>query len=191
LWLIQFAATALLFLEVSYMALKQFSGQYLPDPDRILLKISTEQGEEYRFYITRRIAQLMLEHHQEKSLALVAQSTSPNVKNEVLAFKQDIVRQNTNWKQAFEPSKQLPLGEKPKLVIAVKYGFKEQANDKLVVMRLTFRDNSALTVNLTQSSLTALQLLIEQLQTQAQWGLLEAAITDALTDNKSITKALH
>ena len=173
------------------MALKQFSGKYLPDPDRILLKISTEQGDEYRFYITRRIAQLMLENHQEKSLALVAQSTSPNVKSEVLAFKQDIVRQNTNWKQAFEPSRQLPLGESPKLVYAVKYGFKEQAKEKLVVMRLTFRDNSALTVNLTQSSLTALQLLIEQLQTQAQWGLLETAMTEALTDNKSSAKALH
>ena len=58
-------------------------------------------------------------------------------------------------------------------------------------MRLTFRDNSALTVNLTQSSLTALQLLIEQLQTQAQWGLLETAMTEALTDNKSSAKALH
>jgi hypothetical protein len=39
--------------------------------------------------------------------------------------------------------------------------------------------------------LTALQLLIEQLQTQAQWGLLETAMTEALTDNKSSAKALH
>jgi hypothetical protein len=173
------------------MALKQFSGQYLPDLDRILLKISTEQGDEYRFYITRRIAQLMLEHQQEKSLALVAKSTSLNATNEVLAFKQDIVRQNTNWKQAFEPSKQLPLGEKPKLVYAVKYAVKQQAKATQVIMSLTFRDNSALSVNLTQSSLTALQLLIEQLQTQAKWGLLSLASSDPVVDHKISAKALH
>ena len=173
------------------MALKQFSGQYLPDVDRILLRISTEQGDEYRFYITRRIAQLMLENHQEKSLALLAKNTSPNVKNEVLAFKQEVVRQNTNWKQPFESSAQLPLGEKPKLVYAVKYAFKHQAKEMQVMMHFTFRDTGKLTVNLTQSSLTALQLLIEQLQEQAKWGLVEVASKDAVADNRSTAKALH
>jgi hypothetical protein len=173
------------------MALKQFSGQYLAEADRLLLKLSTDQGDEYRLLITRRIAKLMLENHQEKSLDLVAYNTSPTASKEVLAFKQESMRQKTNWKQAFEPSKQLPLGEKPLLVSAVQYSFKQQNDKKLVSMKLTLRDNSSLSMNLPQVSLTALQLLIEQLQAQAEWALLDLAPSVPTIVATSTAPAVH
>ena len=173
------------------MALKQFSGQYMPEADRLLLRLSTDQGDEYRLLITRRIAKLMLAKHQEKSLDLVAHNTSPTASKEVLAFKQESMRQKTNWKQAFEPSKQLPLGEKPLLVAAVEYTFKQQNDKKLVSMKLTLRDHSTLSMNLPQASLTALQLLIEQLQAQAEWLLLDLSPSALNNATLSIAPAVH
>ncbi len=154
------------------MTIKQFNGRYLPQPDRILVKANTDSDEEISVFMSRRVVRQILAGGAQKSVELEAAQRPGPASAEVVRFKREALLQTTDFKQPYQGAARQTLGDKPELVLDAVYSAakgKSKATSELV---LSLRSGRKLTLQLPQSTLQALCLLLEQLQEQAQWDLM-------------------
>ena len=104
-------------------AINQLQMSYSPAEDRILLRVNTTGGDEFRFWLTRRYAALVIQAlaaHRAVDPDVAAQPV-PAAKEAVEAFKQETAQARGDFAQSFEGSDQFPLGESPILAQKLKY----------------------------------------------------------------------
>lgn len=101
-------------------AISQLQMLYVPEEDRILFRVNTTDRQQFRFWLTRRYSVLLLKvlkEHQESDPDVSLQD-SPEAKQAVQSFKQELAMSSANFEEAFnENANELPLGE----VIPVAY----------------------------------------------------------------------
>ncbi len=106
-------------------AISQLQMSYSPEEDRVLLRVNTTDKEEFRFWLTRRYCQLLLqslEKHRSSDPDVSVQPT-PAARQAIQEFKQEAANSQGNFQEAFrdEESEKFPIGEEPVLAHVLKY----------------------------------------------------------------------
>ena len=98
-------------------AINQLEMSYSPGEDRVLLRLNTTSAEEFRFWLTRRYCQLMVQALNAYRAADpdVSNQVSPVARKAVETFKQEAADSGGNFKDDFKPCDTFPLGESPVL----------------------------------------------------------------------------
>ncbi|QTA87854.1 hypothetical protein [Desulfonema magnum] len=96
------------------MNIHQFNMQFNPEEDRIIFRLNTVNGEEFRFFLTRRFVKVLW----PVLLQLLSndlkrrEPVKAHVVKEVLEFEREEVVSKANFKQQYvEQAKTFPLGE--------------------------------------------------------------------------------
>ena len=100
-------------------SIKQINGSYLLEPDRIMLRISTLDDNEYPLLLTRRVACLLIDELQYHILESNPQGSKFNAKA-IEVFKQEMVAESTNFSAVYEGGKTHPIGKTPYLITKIK-----------------------------------------------------------------------
>ena len=149
------------------MGIRQLNGTYVPAEDRILLKITTDAAEEFRFWLTRPItAQLMGAIH-ESATREIAQKFPAQVAQTVAEFEQQAVKSQTKLDDQFQPGATFPLGEAPALVVKLVIG--EKGND--VSLDFTFPNGASVNVCIPPKLAQQFGVLLDGLQQKGNWGI--------------------
>jgi hypothetical protein len=189
------------------MSIKQFNGSYMPNEDRLLFRFNTNEDDEYRFWLTRRVSLFILaatDHLVEKKLE--QQHEKPAAKA-IAQFQQEAVKEQTKFTNDYVPANKYPLGADPVLVMDVKCAIVQVEKVDVLSLDFILPGGANLNLKLTMPILQTMRLLIERLSTQANWGELrlnlggqqsaplKAGQSDAIPDNatsgKDASKKLH
>ena len=151
------------------MGIKQLNGGYVTAEDRILLRVSTDSGEEFRFWLTRPITGQLRAAIHAAAARTIAQKFPPQVAQTVAEFEQQMVQAQTKLDDEFLPGAILPLGEAPALVV------KLTTAEKADALSLDLRLPNGKNFNLFLPCRLAQQIgvLLDQLQKNANWQLAE------------------
>jgi hypothetical protein len=143
-------------------SISQMQMIYNPEEDRILFRVNSTDKREFRFWITRRYALLMLKilkDHRESDPDVVIQAT-PEAKQALQSFKQEKAIGQADFSKKFEEeANELPLGSEVPVAFKLNYGIKD-GNLQLGVQPKTGQGisvviNQDLNVTLTQLLLAA------------------------------------
>lgn len=150
-------------------SISQLQMSYSAAEDRLLLRLNTNQHEEFRFWLTRRYAQLLIQalHAHNEADPDVAAQVMPEAKKAVQEFKQEAATKQGNFKDAFKESEAYPLGESP--ILAFKLSYK-LTNGKLA---LTIEPKEGAGVNLVLDRTLNLNFsrLLRTSESKAGWML--------------------
>lgn len=145
---------------------------YVPEEDRMLFRLNTQGGEEFRFWMTRRylgllfqtLAKLVRDLEQTKSEAHAGMAVEP------LAVESRHREQvgKADFETAYEESAQLPLGAEPVLLhrAAVRPGTMGQA-----LLGMHPRQGQGIEITLNEKILHSLCKLLADTSKQAGWRL--------------------
>ena len=148
------------------MGIKQINATYVAAEDRILLRLSTDAGEEFRFWLTRPITGQLLAAIHAAAARAVAQKFPPQIAQTVAEFEQQAVKAQTKLDDEFQPGATLPLGEAPALV--VKLTAKEKADD--LSLDLTLPNGNNVNLCLPRHLAQQVGVLLDRIQQNANWG---------------------
>ena len=111
------------------MQIHQMSVTYLPEQDRILMRINTTDGEEMRMWLTRRLmvglwplmSKLLTEHLLKlESAGASLSGANPELKKMLADFRKEEFLQHADFDTPYmQGQTRLPLGEEPLLVTDV------------------------------------------------------------------------
>jgi hypothetical protein len=111
------------------MQIHQMSVTYLPEQDRILMRVNTTEGEEMRMWLTRRLmvglwpllSKLLTEHLLKlESAGASLAGANPELKKMLAEFRKEEFLQHADFDTPYQEGQgRLPLGEEPLLVTDV------------------------------------------------------------------------
>ncbi len=110
------------------MNIHQLSVTYLPEQDRILVRVNTTASEEMRLWLTRRLmlglwpllSRLLTEHLLKLEAAGTVLDTADEALRKMLAdFRREEFLQHADFDTPYQDNQALPLGEEPLLVTDV------------------------------------------------------------------------
>lgn len=170
------------------MGIRQLNGTYVPAEDRILLRITTDAAEEFRFWLTRPITGQLLGAINAAAERAIAQKFPAQVAQTVAEFEQQAVKAQTKLDDQFQPGATFPLGEAPGLV--VKLGVGEKGND--ISLDLTMPNGASINLCIPPKLAQQIGVLLDGLQQKATWGIAQsaapasAAAPDAASNEKKL-----
>ena len=144
----------------------QMNVTYSADEDRLLLRITTQQGDEFRVWLTRRYCALLmgvLEKEIDKRGGLPVVASTPQTRQ---MFRQGAMDKPFDE----EGTRRLPLGETG--FLAYQISTMEKPDDNLG-LELRPQTGQGVTINLNQSLLFMFHNLLTQGIDRAGWNLPE------------------
>ena len=154
------------------MGIKQLNGGYVPAEDRILLRVSTDEGLEFRFWLTRPVTARLLATNRTLAARAVATKFPPQVAQTVHEFEQQAVAQQTKLDDSFQPGSSFPLGEAPVLVVKLNITPFEHG----ISVDLGTANGSNVKLRFAHHLAQQVGVLLERLQTDAKWLLAPAGV---------------
>ncbi len=159
-------------------AISQMQMAYNPEEDRILFRVNTTASQEFRFWITRRYAILLLrvlKEHVDADPDVSVQGT-PEAREAVRSFKQEQASQSANFQEKFrESANDMPLGEEALLAYRLSYNI----NDGSLALGIQPKEGQGINMTINQdinSNLT--RLLLGAIQ-KAEWQIGEVLAASA------------
>jgi hypothetical protein len=154
-------------------SISQMQMIYNPEEDRILFRVNSTDKKEFRFWITRRYALLMLKilkDHRESDPDVVIQAT-PEAKQALQSFKQEKAIGQADFSKKFEEeANELPLGSEVQVAFKLNYGVKD-GNLQLGVQP---KEGQGISVVINQDlNVTLTQLLLAAAK-KADWKFSES-----------------
>lgn len=153
------------------MAIKQFNGSYSPIEDRLTLRISTSESEEYLLCLTRRQT-LVLVALLEKVVDLglsgstdAHQSPSPKVISAIREFRKESIAETTEFSKPYQPAPDHPMGSDAVFVIGCTLHTSHQLNR----LDLVLQNKQTLSLSLEAVSTYQFCLLLKKLLDKSGW----------------------
>ncbi len=143
--------------------LHQINVSYQSKEDRLLLKVTTFKGDEFRVWLSRRFTGLLfnvLNKEMDKHGGITSIGNTDNTKN---LFKAGAFDKKFNQ----EKTKNFPLGEEGFLAYAIKTNNTEDGN---LILEISPERGMGVTLNLTASMLYMLHNLLNQGCMRAEWN---------------------
>lgn len=144
--------------------LHQINMQYSNKEDRILLRTSTENNDEYLFWLTRRYTKLLIDIF-DKEIEKRGGTTTIGTKKETTtllnegAFEKPYVE---------ETPKNHPLGEEGVLAFGIRTGTDENGNLVLIIQS---ESGQGITYNLNDTLIYMFYSLLTQSISRAEWDI--------------------
>jgi hypothetical protein len=153
--------------------LRQIQVRYLPDQDRILLRMNGAESEEYRMWVTRRyLAVLWPMLARFVAAEPIVQQARPETRRAVLDFQREKALSEADFKTRFRepPPEQaaLPLGEEPLLLERVELRRNAQGRD---LLWLGDRTRRGVEIMPSRQIIHSLAKLLADASRKAGWGL--------------------
>jgi hypothetical protein len=151
------------------MSIRQFNATYVSEEDRVLFRLTTLSGEEYRLWLTRFRVSEILAMGEKAAVVKVAQvevNLLPQQAQAVAEFKQQTAKQSTQFTE-FQPAQRLPLGADPLLVKGLKMEVQEQS----VVLHMEVSAGRVLSLKLNDDMVSKLRILLEKISENARWQI--------------------
>lgn len=164
------------------MGIKQFNASYVSQEDRVLFRFNTQTGEEYRFWLTRRMMLFLLAataHLSEKRLAQTHPTTTAKVINE---FQQEVAKEKANFSEEYAGAKQLPLGSDPILIIDVRCTLLNPETQAVMSLDFVLLGDRQVNLKLPLATVQSMCVLLERLKDQARWNETEVRLRDTPTE---------
>ncbi|MEM7543628.1 MAG: hypothetical protein AAF384_18870 [Pseudomonadota bacterium] len=153
--------------------LSQIQVSFAPVEDRLLLRLSTSDNAEYRFWLTRRYSKVLVPKLYESAAAITKTQTpvTPGAQREVLDFQREAAIQQSDFKTPFkEEDKHFPFGDSP--VLLTQFELKTGASG--IQLGLTAGDGTRFDLALDLRLIHSLMQLVEKALDAADWELPEA-----------------
>jgi hypothetical protein len=144
--------------------LHQINMQYSNSEDRILLRTSTDNNDEYLIWLTRRYTMLLFDI-LSKEIDNRGGTTTISSKKETTKMYKDGAFEKP---YAEETAKNHPLGENGVLAYGIKTGTDEQGNLTLVIQS---ESGKGITYNLNDSLIYMFYSLLTQSSERAGWNI--------------------
>ena len=151
--------------------IQQIQIKFVAVEDRLLLRVSSSDQVEFRFWMTRRFVNLIWPALQKALADTPRIQTQPSmeVKKELLAFEHQKAVSDSDFKTPFkETPKALPLGDQPVLLAKMQL---RKSDTGEVVMALAPEQGPGIDLALTASLLHSLTELISNAARIADWAL--------------------
>ncbi len=144
--------------------------RFVPEEDRILFRVNSADGQQFRFWLTRRYIQLMLQAlrgHLDVAPDVTAQAT-PDARHAVQSFKQEHAMQGANFKQTFkEEATELPLGDSAILAFRLNY----RMEGEILRLGIEPKEGQGINLSINRDINISISKLIETAVKQADWRL--------------------
>jgi len=173
------------------MQIHQIQARYVEVQDRILLRISTNDACEFRFWLTRRYSKglgslllRMLEQDQP-----VQQQVDKTARREVLAMRHEGFVQQGNFSRQFEEREyRFPLGEEPLLCAVAQV---KPLPGGLTMLSMRPEKGQGLDLKLEPSLLHTFSKLLRDAIRKSDWGLdlgIPVSAAQPVADTSAIAK---
>lgn len=164
-------------------SISQMQMLFVPEEDRVLFRVNSADGKQFRLWLTRRYIQLMLQAlklHSESDPDVSAQA-SPDAKQAVQSFKQEQAMQSANFQQAFrEEAEQLPLGDTAVLAYRLNY----RVEGELLHLGIEPKQGQGVNLAINRDINASITRLIYAAAQQGDWQL--SSSTSAATGSSTI-----
>lgn len=152
--------------------LHQLNVQFVPQEDRLILRVRSDDNSEIRAWLTRRYTRLLL-GILEKILDRDRSPTEDAVQSAMRSFQRDAALNSADFASDYDPSATAhPLGTEPVLLTTIKY----QLTDKgITILTLGLPDGKTLGINLSKGLIHVFIKLLEEGTKSADWDLAAAA----------------
>ncbi len=116
------------------MRLHQLKLDFVPEQDRLLLRVSTDNQIEVRLWLTRRALRLLwpLLVQMVQASPEVARQSNPEARNALIGMQHEQALRQADFSQSFEDRpRELPLGAEPILVARI-HANKDDAGNQVL-----------------------------------------------------------
>lgn len=147
--------------------LRQISATYVPEEDRILLRLNTSTHTEYRFWVTRRYLTLFW----RVGLRILDRFSGPAAAGrgaELAHLTHVEMTRRADTKTPYEEGREFPLGEAPLLLARITHLPRPLPHQGL---RLEPAHGQGIDINVDERLTHILLRLLRDAATRAEWGL--------------------
>jgi hypothetical protein len=151
--------------------LDQIQISFVAGEDRLLLKVSTQNQEEFRCWLTRRFVKA-IRPALEQALAAhprIKNQPDPLAKQELLRFEHEVARHNSDFATPYRGvGRALPLGATPVLLTR---GQLRPQNDGGVILTLAPDNGGGIDLAFNPTLLHSFMVLLDQTLLATDWDL--------------------
>ncbi len=151
--------------------LKQLNLQYHPGEDRVCLRVSTSDQQEFRFWLTRRYTRILWSVLMKLLQAEehVRSQPEPEHRKQVISFQHEHAIQKADFRTTFESdAASFPLGEEPMLLSKIQA---KQPPCASPVLCLHNQKSKGVELVLSDQLLHSVCKLIADTAKKAEWNL--------------------
>lgn len=176
------------------MRLHQLKLDFIPEQDRLLLRVSTDNQLEVRLWLTRRALRLLwpLLLQMARASPEVALQSNPQARDALVGMQHERALRQANFAEAFEETpRALPLGAEPILVVHIRTSRDEQGNQ---VLALLPQQGQGIHLTLDNTLLHSLCKLLQNAVAKSEWDIalqLPALLLQAEAEDATAPKTVQ
>jgi len=176
------------------MRLHQLKLDFIPEQDRLLLRVSTDNQREMRLWLTRRALRLLwpLLLKTARSSPEIALQSNPQARDALVGMQHERALRQSNFANPFEEApRELPLGPEPVLVARIQTNRDENGN---LVLGLLPQDGQGINLTLDNNLLHSLCKLLQNAVAKSDWDIvleLPTLLTQAATDDAAAPRTVN
>ena len=151
--------------------ISQIQIKFVATEDRLLLRVSSSEQQEFRFWLTARLVKMLYPALYEalSKTSTLATTSTPNAKREVVAFEHQQAVAKTDFKTDFKEVKQsFPLGEQPILVTKCQL---RPVNEGNTILALAPEKGQGIDINLSSDLMHSFTKLLVDAAKIAEWKI--------------------
>ena len=153
------------------MRLHQLKLDFVPEQDRLLLRVSTDNKLEMRLWLTRRALRLLWPRLMQvvRSAPEVAVQSNPQARDALVGMQRERALRQANFAQPFEEApRELPLGPEPILVTRIQTNKDPSGN---LVLGLLPQQGQGIHLTLDNNLLHSLCKLLQNAVAKSDWDI--------------------
>jgi hypothetical protein len=153
------------------MRLHQLKLDFVPEQDRLLLRVSTDNELEVRLWLTRRALRLLwpLLLQMLRSSPEIALQSNPQARDALVGMQHEMALRQANFTAAFkEAPREMPLGAEPVLVTRIQANQDDRGNQ---VLGLLPQQGQGVHLTLDNTLLHALCKLLQTAVAKSDWDI--------------------
>ncbi|PUE10370.1 hypothetical protein [Limnohabitans sp. T6-20] len=159
------------------MNIHQLSVSYDERQDRLQLKLNTQDGQEFRFWLTRRMAIRLMPAMEQSIVRLEAAqpdmtATDASTQHMLTEIKRDAFLQTADFSTPYSAQpQQLPLGDEPLLITDAQLSLQPHGALQIIFQKKTAEVTQSCQLNLQAPLVHGMIHLIHQCMGKAEWAL--------------------
>jgi hypothetical protein len=181
------------------MNIHQLSVSHDERQDRLLLRLNTQDGQEFRFWLTRRMVSRLLPAMDQSVARLEATqpgmaATDTASQHMLTEFKREAFLKTADFSTPYAAAPRLlPLGDEPLLVTDAQLSLQPHGALQVIFQKKTNDASQSCQLNLQASLVHGMIHLMRQSIAKADWGLLpqEAAEDSDLTQSLAVNSQAY
>jgi len=153
------------------MRLHQLKLDFIPEQDRLLLRVSTDDQQEVRLWLTRRALRLMwpLLVQMVRASPEVALQSNPQARDALVGMQHEQALSRANFAQAYdEVPREMPLGAEPILVARIHSNKDDKGNH---VLGLLPQQGKGIHLTLDNTLLHSFCKLVQNVVAKSDWNI--------------------